>query len=123
MRHEVQKLAIKPVHKAELGLAQFRCAVGNHVEHRLGVRHRAGNDAEHLGRRGLLLERLAQIIGARLHLVEQAHILDGDDGLVGESRDQLNLFLREWPDLGSHHHKIRQLGLALAQEGTPSIVR
>ncbi len=28
---------------------------------------------------------------ARLHLVEQAHVLDRDHGLVGESRYQLDL--------------------------------
>ncbi len=33
-----------------------------------------------------------------LHLVEQADVLDRDDGLVGEGRDQLDLFVRERPD-------------------------
>ena len=41
------------------------------------VAGRAGDHLQHLGGRGLLLQRLAQ-------LVEQAGVLDGDDGLLGE---------------------------------------
>jgi hypothetical protein len=32
---------------------------------------------------------------ARLHLLEKARVLDGDDGLVGEGLNQLNLLFRE----------------------------
>ena len=46
---------------------------------------------EHLGGRGLLFQRLGQFAGARLHLLEQPRVLDGDDGLVGEGFDQLDL--------------------------------
>ena len=46
---------------------------------------------QHLRGRGLLLQRLAQIARARLHLVEQPHVLDRDHRLVGEGRDQLDL--------------------------------
>ena len=37
-----------------------------------------GDDAQHLGGSGLLLQRLAQLARARLHLIEQPHVLDGD---------------------------------------------
>ena len=33
----------------------------------------------------------AELGGARLHLVEQPHILDGDHRLVGEGLDELDL--------------------------------
>ena len=36
--------------------------------------------------RGLLLQRLGQIVGALAQLVEQPRVLDGDDGLGGEIR-------------------------------------
>ena len=39
----------------------------------------------------MLLKSLCQITRARLHLVEQPHILDGDHCLVGEGFGQLNL--------------------------------
>ena len=49
-------------------------------------------------RRRLLLQRLAQFGGARLHLVEQADVLDRDHGLVGEGLDKFDLAIRERPD-------------------------
>ena len=52
---------------------------------------------QHLGGRGLLLQRLGQIVGALAQLVEQARVLDGDDGLGGEVRDQLDLLVGERP--------------------------
>jgi hypothetical protein len=77
VRHEVEELTIKLVHKAKLGLAEPSRALGDHVEHRLGVGRRPGDHPQDLGRGSLLLERL-------IRLVEQADILDGDDGLGGE---------------------------------------
>ena len=50
---------------------------------------------QHLGGRRLLLQRLGQLAGARLHLVEQPHVLDRDHRLVGESGDQLDLLIGE----------------------------
>ena len=67
--------------------AEFR----QRVENRLQVEGRAADRLEHVGRRRLLLQRLAQFSRARLHLVEQADILDGDHRLVGEGLDQLDL--------------------------------
>ena len=39
------------------------------------------------------------VIRALAQLVEQARVLDGDDGLVGEILDQLDLLFGKWPDL------------------------
>src|SRR5207247_4099539 len=41
----------------------------------------------------LLLERLAQRSIARLEFGKETHILDGDDGLVGEGLEQSNLLV------------------------------
>jgi hypothetical protein len=62
------------------------------VEHRLEFECRAADDLEHVGGRGLLLQRFAQ-------LVEEAHVLDRDDGLRGEVLDQLDLLVGEGPNL------------------------
>ena len=53
------------------------------------------NDAEHLRGRGLLLQRLAQIVGALAQLVEQPRVLDRDDGLLGKVLHQLDLLVGE----------------------------
>ena len=49
---------------------------------------RTADDFEHVGGRGLLLKRFAQF-------VEQPRVLNGDDGLGGEVRDQLDLLVGE----------------------------
>jgi len=46
-------------------------------EHGLRIEGRAADDVENLRRGSLLLQRLAQ-------LVEQARVLDGDDGLAAK---------------------------------------
>ena len=43
----------------------------------------------------LLLQRLGEVARARLHLVEQARVLDGDDRLVREGVEQRDLSVGE----------------------------
>ena len=59
---------------------------------------------QHLGGRRLLLQRLGELAGARLHLVEQPHILDGDHRLVGERGDQFDLLVGERSYLRTRQH-------------------
>jgi len=56
------------------------------IEHGLQIEGRAADHLKHVGGRGLLLQRLAQ-------LVEQTRVLNGDDGLGGEVRDQIDLLV------------------------------
>ena len=42
------------------------------------------DDAQDLARCRLLLERFREVAVARLQLLEQAGVLDGDHGLIGE---------------------------------------
>src|SRR5215831_11298383 len=58
---KVQDIAVKPHHEGELATAQPHRSLGNCVEHRLDVGRRARNDAQHLGGRGLLLQRLGKV--------------------------------------------------------------
>src|SRR5262245_49271994 len=78
-------------HLAKLGLANPECIFQHCTEHRLELAWRTGYDLEHLRGRGLLLQRLAQ-------LVEQAGVLDGDDGLGGEILNQIGLLGGEGAD-------------------------
>ena len=57
-------------------------ALNYSVEHRLHVRRRAADDAEHLGGRRLMLQSLAQFGVTLLEFLEQPHILDSDHSLV-----------------------------------------
>ena len=76
-----------------------------------------------LAERAQFLDRLRELARARLHLVEQPHILDRDHRLVGEGGDQLDLLVGEWP-----HARVRvkintPMGLPSRSSGTPSMVR
>ena len=48
-----------------------------------------------------MLQRLAQFCVALLDFFEQPHVLDGDDGLIGEGFEQVDLLFGERPDLGA----------------------
>ena len=52
---------------------------------------------EDLAGGGLLLERLGEIAIADLELLEEPDVLDGDDGLVREGLEQLDLSLGKAP--------------------------
>jgi hypothetical protein len=70
----------------------LRGCLGDNVECSFGCGGRAGNGTQDIGAGGLIFERLPQ-------LVEEARILDGDDGLGGEILDQLDLLFSERPYL------------------------
>src|SRR5919106_2259853 len=59
-------------------------ALDDGIEDRLDVGRRAADDAEHFGRRRLVLQRLAQFCVAVLDLLKQPHVLDGNYGLRRE---------------------------------------
>ena len=73
-------------------IAQPCGGFGNHVEHRLDIRRRAGDNAQDFTRGRLLLQRF-------LEFLEQPHVLDGDHGLVGEGLEQLDLLVGEGTNL------------------------
>src|SRR5215831_666036 len=58
-------------------------------EYRLKLAGRTADDLQDFGSCGLLLQRLAQLACSRLHLIEQAHVLDRDHRLVGEGGRKL----------------------------------
>ena len=78
-----------------------RGALDDGVEDRLHVRRRAADDAEHLGGRRLMLQRLAQFRIALAEFLEQPHVLDGDHGLVGEGFEKFDLFISERANFGA----------------------
>ena len=91
MRYSAQIIALAQEDDGVVSVAQARRRLDEGVEHRLQIECRAADHLEHIGGGGLLLQRLAK-------LVEQPRVLDGNDRLVREARDQLNLLVGEWPD-------------------------
>ena len=66
-----------------VGIAEPGCRFDKSLQHGLQVEGRPADDLEHVGGGGLLLQRFAQ-------LVEQARILDSDDGLCGKVLDKID---------------------------------
>ena len=96
-RHRAEDLALQPVRHDVVGAAQAGGALGHHVHHGPQIGRRAGDDAQYLCHRRLLLQRLRQLDVPRLELGEQAHVLDRDHRLVGERLDELDVSRRELP--------------------------
>src|SRR5262245_41102186 len=69
------------------------------VEHRLHVRRRATDNAEHFGGGRLVLQGLPQFGIALLDLLEQSYVLDRDHRLVGEGLEKGDLLFRERTNL------------------------
>ena len=75
------------------------------LEDRVEIEGRAADDFEHVGGGGLLGERFFEIARARLHLVEQPRVLDGDDGLIGEGlQDRQFVGAERLQDVAKHDH-------------------
>ncbi len=79
---------------AAVRLGQLVGARGDGGQHGLQVQGGAQR-LTHLAERRQLLHRPAQLGRARLQLGEEANVLDGDDRLVGEGLQQLDLLVRE----------------------------
>src|SRR5690349_20834999 len=84
---------------SEIGLADAHRVLQHRAEDRLQFAGRAANHTEDLGCRRLLLQGLAELARARLHLFEQPRVLNRDHRLVGESGEQIDLILGERFDL------------------------
>ena len=95
MGGKAKNIALHLKDRGVVGIAQARCRLDKRIEDTLHVERRAADDFEHVAGCGLLLKGFTQ-------LVEQPRVLDGDDGLVGESLQELHLLIRERPGFVAH---------------------
>ena len=68
-RNRAESFSIPERQRAETRLAQPRSILQDSLEHGLQVAGRGRNDLQHLGGRGLLLQGLAKLARACVHLV------------------------------------------------------
>src|ERR1044072_1298446 len=71
------------------------------IKHRLHIRRRAADDAEHFRCCSLMLQRLAQFSVTFLQFFEQPYIFNGDDCLIREGLEERDLFVRKRTDLSA----------------------
>src|SRR5262249_21523054 len=107
--------AIVAENHAVLGTANADGILQQRPKDALEVERCPADGLEHLGRGSLLPQRFAQLLRARLHLVEQPHILDRDHRLVGEGLDQLDLLVGKRPH-GFAYYVEHTNRIPLAQE-------
>src|SRR6516165_1943708 len=84
---------------SELGVADTYRVRQHGLENRLQFTWRTADNAQHLRRGRLLLQRLSKFMRALPLRLEQPSILDGDHGLCGKGPKQINLSLGETADL------------------------
>ena len=98
-------------------------ALDDGVEDRLHVRRRAADDAEHLGCRRLMLQRLVQFCVALLEFFEQAHVLDGDDRLIGEGFEERDLLFGKMAEPPFGEYESTPIGIPSRSNGVARTVR
>ena len=121
--HPSQDLTVEAADERALGLAEPDRVLGQRLEDRLQIERRPPDHLEQLAGRRLLLERDPQLAVARLQLGEQAHVLDGDDGLVGEGLEQSRSGLGERSGAPGERPRSRRSARRPRSIGTPSAVR
>ncbi len=89
---QLQPFAVEARGEAQARATEHAGPLGYGVEHRRHVGGGFADDAQDVCSRGLALQRL-------LRLVEQAHVLHRDGGLVGERGDEFDLLVVEKPRL------------------------
>src|SRR5262245_3719251 len=77
--------------------AQASRGLRDGIKHGLKIELGSADRAEHLADRSLIFQRFRKFPRARLYLLEQPRVLNGDDGLVSKGHDQLDLLVRKRP--------------------------
>src|SRR5262249_7222353 len=93
--------AVVTEHVAKEAVAQAHRTAHDGVEHWLDIDWRATDHAKNLAGCRLLLQRFGESTVPSLQFLEEPHVLDRDDRLVGERLQQRDLLLGERPHLGA----------------------
>ena len=116
IRSRSEILAVPQIHHAEIRPTDPRGILEHFLEHRFQFAGRGADDLKNLGGCRLLLQRFREVARARLHLVEQPNVADGDDGLIGKGLQQLDMVIVEAAWLCPRNRNEAN-GLAVAKQG------
>src|SRR5262249_32377175 len=92
---EEERPVFLPSYRGAVCVTKAASRFNKRLQHRFEIEGRAADDLEYVGGGGLLLEGLAQLLRARLHLLEQSRVLDCDHRLIGKRLEQSYLLIRE----------------------------
>src|SRR5262249_52293252 len=88
---------IKDIDHPSIRIRKLDCLGDDRGQHGLEIK-RGVYCLRHLAKRAQFLYRLGKLAGARLHLLEQPHVLDRDHRLIGEGNSKLDLLVGEGLD-------------------------
>src|SRR5262249_17591091 len=114
-RDSAKNFAFVQKQVSEISRTNLRRVRQHGLKHWLKLTGRRTDYFKHFRGRRLLLQRLGKVARARLHLVKQPHILDGNYSLVGKGSNQLDLLVGERLHLGTTDREYAN-GLALPQQ-------
>src|SRR5262245_2587146 len=98
-----QRILIVFIDRSTVGTAQLDSVRGYARQYGFEVQSRA-DGLTNLAERSQFSDRSRQFACPRLEFLEQAHVLDRDNRLVGEGFEKLNLPFSERPDLHPTNH-------------------
>ena len=84
MRAVAQAVALLEEHDGIEGIAKLAGSLNNGLEHLPHIGRRRCDHAEDVAAPCLIGQRLREVAGLGLYLIEQLHIADGDHGLISE---------------------------------------
>src|SRR5258705_8414566 len=86
MRAVAQAVAILEEHDGIEGIAKLAGALDNGLENRPDIGRRRGDHPQDIAAPGLIDQRVGEVAGLCLYLIEQPDVLNGDGRLVGNKR-------------------------------------
>src|SRR5262245_2745969 len=91
----MEQLPVELKERAEEPIAQFACIGSDRIKNRLDTGRRAPDYAKDVAGGRLLFECASKLCVTSLHLLEQASVLDRNQGLIGKGADKSDLLLGE----------------------------
>src|SRR5262245_6252251 len=107
-RRSSQTIAVDVINDRVLRFCHLGGIFGDGFQYRLDIRRRTCDDTQNLARGCLLLQRLFEFL-------EQPNVLNGDDGLICESFQELDLRRGERAHLGATRSQVSNEFLLLAK--------
>ena len=110
------------VNRPAVGAAQLDRMGNDSRQHGFEIERGADRLAD-FAERFELAYRACQFVGSLIQFFKQAHVLDGDDGLVGEGFEKRDLLFGERTNFGSANARSRRSESPSRSSGVASIVR
>src|SRR5262245_793349 len=104
VRRPPMDLAVKPQDEAGIGAAKSSSVFDERLKHRLKIEGGSADHLKDLACRSLLFQGFSEIAVTFLQFLEQPHVLNRDDGLIGESFEESDLFFCKRTNLSSPDH-------------------